>query len=93
MDSLMWHVMDATADDWESLEQILPHVREFQGPIEASAIAKLIAQLVAEGLMEEEQHSNPDPVAVLSDPTRFWFGMTSKGRELWDQHGTQYRGE
>jgi hypothetical protein len=85
--------MDATADDWESLEQILPHVREFHGPIEGTAVAELIARLVGEGLMEEMQHPVIDPAQVVAEPIEFWFRMTSLGRATWDSEGVKFRGE
>jgi hypothetical protein len=93
MDSLTWHVMDATADDWESLEQIQPHVREFHGPIEPVVIAEVVARLVREGLMEEMQHPVIDPPAVVADPIEFWFRMTRRGRAVWDAEGVRFRGE
>jgi len=93
MDSLTWHVMDATADDWESLEQILPHVREFHGPVEPAAVAEIVGRLVREGLMEEMQRSVIDPEAVVADPIEFWFRMTPRGRAIWDAEGVRFRGE
>jgi hypothetical protein len=91
MDPLTWYVMDATADDWESLEQILPHVRACHGPIEPSALAVIIAHLIREGLMEEMQHPIIDPAVVVADPIEFWFRMTQRGRKLWDSEGTNFR--
>lgn len=89
MDSLSWHVMDATADDWESLEQILPHVREYHGPVEPTAIAEAIARLVRDGLMEEMRGTAVNPVAIAADPIEFWFRMTARGRMEWDSAGAQ----
>ena len=93
MDSLTWHVMNATADDWESLEQILPHVREFHGPAEPAAVAEVVAQLVREGLMEEMRQPVIDPASVVADPIEFWFRMTARGREVWDAEGGRFRGD
>lgn len=93
MDSLTWHVMDATADDWESLQQIRPHVRAFHGPVEPAAIAALVARLVREGLMEEMRHPVIDPAAVVADPIEFWFRMTPRGRAVWDAEGVRFRSE
>jgi hypothetical protein len=85
--------MDATADDWESLGQILPHVREFDGPVEPAALAEVVARLVRDGLMEEMQRSTIDPEAVVADPIEFWFHMTARGRAVWDSEGAGFRGE
>jgi len=93
MDPLTYHVMNATADDWESLEQILPQVREFHGPIEPFAVAEAIARLVRDGLMEEMRHSVIDPAAVVAEPIEFWFRMTPRGRAAWDTQAVTFRGE
>jgi hypothetical protein len=93
MDSLTWHVMDATADDWESLEQILPHVREFHDPVEPVAVAEVVARLVRDGLMEEMRQQVIDPAAVVADPIEFWFRMTQRGRAVWDSEGPKFRDE
>jgi len=89
-DALTWYVMDATADDWESLEQILPHVNRFCDPADAGMIAKTVARLVSEGLMEEMQHSPVDIEAVLQDPIEYWFRMTKRGREIWEAERVKY---
>jgi len=91
LDSLTWHVMDATADDWESLEQILPYVRETQGPAEAVAVAEAIARLMVEGLLEEMQHASVSPHAVVSNSIEYWFRMTPRGRAIWDAEGEHWR--
>ncbi len=91
LDSLTWHVMDATADDWESLEQILPHVCATHGPVEAIAAAEVIARLMAESLMEEMQHASVIPQAIVSNPIEYWFRMTPRGRDLWDAEGEHWR--
>jgi hypothetical protein len=91
LDSLTWHVMDATADDWESLDQILPYVRETHGSVEALAVAEVIARLLGEGLMEEMQHASVSPPAVVSNPIEFWFRMTPGGRTIWDVEGERWR--
>ncbi len=93
MDSLSWNVMNATADDWESLEQILPQVRQFYGPVESAEVAKLVSRLVHEGLMEEMRNPVINPAAVAADPIEFWFRMTPRGRMAWESESLKYRGE
>jgi hypothetical protein len=93
LDSFTWHVMDATADDWESLEQILPHVHQFHGPVEPVETAKVIARLIDEGLMEAMHHEMVDPHDVAEDPIGYWFRITALGRSLWDTEGGRYRDE
>jgi hypothetical protein len=91
LDSLAWHVMDATADDWESLEQILPHVRETHGPAEAVVVAESIVRLMVEGLMEEMRHATVSPQAIVCNPIDYWFRMTPRGRAIWDTDGGHWR--
>ncbi|HKW93888.1 MAG TPA: hypothetical protein VJX92_18490 [Methylomirabilota bacterium] len=93
LDSLTWHVMDATADDWESLEQILPHLRRFHGVVDPSEAAEVIVRLVRDGLMEEMRHGSVDAQAVVKEPIEYWFRMTPLGRSLWDSEGAKYRDE
>jgi len=93
LDTLSWHVMNSTADDWESLKQILPQVREFCGLVEESRVAEVIAQLIAEVFMEEMQGRQVRPEQVLGDPIEFWFRMTLKGRAIWEIAGGKYQGE
>ena len=59
--------MDATADDWESLEQMLPHVSELHGPTEPATVAAVVAGLVRDGLMEEMRGIPIDPAAIIAD--------------------------
>jgi hypothetical protein len=93
LDSLSWHIMDATADDWESLEQILPHIHEFHNSIEPSVVAEVVAHLVREGLMEEMRHRTVEPASVVADPIEFWFRMTPRGRAIWGAEGGRFRGD
>ncbi len=93
MDSLTWHVMDATADDWESMEQMLPHVHACHGPAEPAAVAEVVARLVCDGLMEEMRHAIIDPTEVVANPVEFWFRMTPRGRGVWDSDGNRFRGK
>jgi hypothetical protein len=93
MDSLSWNVMNATADDWESLEQILPHVRRYHGPVESAEVAELISRLVHEGLMEEMRNPVINPAAVVADPVEFWFRMTLRGRMAWESESYKHRDE
>ena len=93
MDSLTYFVMNATADDWESLEQILPQVEAFHGPADFAEIAGVVKRLIDEGLMEESRRAPIDPVSVLADPIEFWFRMTQRGRIEWDAAGEKFRDE
>jgi len=93
LDPLTWRVMNATADDWESLEQILLHVQQFHGIVDPSEVAEVVVRLVRDGLMEEMRHSSVGAQAVVDDPIEYWFRMTPLGRSLWDSDGARYRDE
>jgi hypothetical protein len=102
LDNLAWEIMDATADDWESIDQILPRVNEFFGSVEALIIAGTLALLVEEGLMRvarpvEEGYMTDvqngfvvEPRSVVDNPTEYWFCMTPRGRDLWDSESSKY---
>jgi hypothetical protein len=90
-DTLSWHAMNATADDWESLDQILPQVREFCGNVDRRVIAELIATLVKQGLMEEMKGRLVQPEDVLADSIEYWFRMTPAGRLMWDEECKRHR--
>jgi hypothetical protein len=90
LDRLDWEIMNATADDWESLDQILPSVAAFCGPFNAHAVACSIARLVIEGLMEEMKHGAVEPESIVNTPIDYWFRMTSHGRELWSSEAERF---
>ena len=96
LDKFAFHAMDAMADDWESLEQIVPHLESFLGTTDHSRVARLIVELISEGLLREMeqlpyQHLTAD--MILQTPIEYWFSMTLAGRALWDSEGHKYRDE
>ena len=84
LDRLSFYVLDALADDWESLEQIVPHVGRFIGVGDASHIACVVVELLSKGLLVEMKHTSLKPHMIVETPTEYWFSMTSKGRALWE---------
>lgn len=85
--------MDATADDWESLEQILPYVERWLGPQTPEKIQKILSDLHDEGLIELMSLEGITPESIQTDIARCWFSMMPKGRQLWDADGAYYRNE
>jgi hypothetical protein len=84
--------MDATADDWESLDQIQPAVDRSWQPTPRGIVAKEIVRLLQIGLFEEMPHQDRGDIeataeAIVADPMRFWFRMTPRGRARWEQEG------
>jgi hypothetical protein len=90
LDKRSFWLMNATADDWESLEQIAPEVEKFAGITDSSEVAQLIVDLVADGLLEEMKHTRITPQMLLQTPIEFWFAMTPAGRALWDSEAHKY---
>lgn len=85
--NLAFWVMDATADDWESLEQIHPAVNKWWQPTEPSAVAEEMIRLLFAGLLEVMPRVPDNLSAVLAEPLEFWFRMTPAGRAQWEEQG------
>ena len=91
--SLTFWIMDATADDWESLDQIQPALNKCWEPTSRLVVAVEIVRLVLVGLFEEMQHQDRgneelSAEAIVADPMRFWFRMTVQGRKQWEQEAS-----
>ena len=92
LDALSWEIMNATADDWESLEQIHSQVHRHLGTVTAEAIAEAVVRLFASGRFEARQADSidlvesVDPQTLLREPMEFWFRMTPQGRTIWESH-------
>lgn len=96
LDEFTWLTMDAMADDWESLEQIVPHVEHFVDSAERARVARLLIELVSEGAvreMEQLPYRRLTAEMILGTPIEYWFSMTPAGRALWDSEGHKYRDE
>ena len=104
LDSLAWFILDATADDWESIDQILPHVHVCYGSVEARIVASTLVRLARDGLlrvaqtveagdMTDLETGSIDIEGIIENPSEFWFCMTPRGRILWDSEGRKYLDE
>ena len=93
INQFLWRIMDATADDWESLEQIVLHFRRWYGGAEPSELADGIAQLVSGGLMEEMDGRAFTPHDLVREPAELWFGMDLTGRRLWETETPRFEDE
>jgi hypothetical protein len=83
VDRLSWEVLNATADDWESLAQIVPAVCRVVSDASASAVEAVVGRLDAAGLLERRiPPGEPDGGA--------WFRMTSAGRVAWQAAADRY---
>lgn len=85
LEKLAWVIMDAMADDWESLEQILPSTTKFCGCDNIVAVAEEIVSLIDHGFIEEMEEPTPlTPEQIVDYPREFWFRMTESGRVVWE---------
>jgi hypothetical protein len=89
LDAKAWYVMDATADDWESIEQIRPHIHECFRPISDEQILELLRELHSAGLVEM---MDDEGYATHTFAPTNWFRMTKVGRSIWDKEGAKCRG-
>jgi len=92
-----WEILNATADDWENLEQIYHlvcfefssenyenggyYLRSIRGAPLLDEIADRIEKLVQAGLLEVQRDGS---TADKSYVWRAWFRMTSEGKRLWE---------
>jgi hypothetical protein len=91
LDSLTWHVMDAMADDWESIVQIRPHVRQYCGSIPDERIFQILRQLHENQLIKIMDADGHGTSSFPDDPSECWFCMSETGEALWDAEGSKYR--
>ena len=91
LETLSFYVMNATADDWESLDQIMLDVAEFAEVADRPRVARLIVDLLAEGLLEEMKQSPVTQEMIIQNPIEYWFGMIAKGLALWQTESQKHR--
>jgi len=91
LDKVTWHVMDAMADDWESIAQIRPHVHQYCGVRSDEEIFAALRDLHQDELVEIMKVPEQASDTFQTHPDACWFGMTETGRKLWDSEGVKYR--
>ena len=82
MDIVAWEMLNATADDWESVDQLHSAVVRFLAPVGWEAVVGVAERLVAAGLFEQRPAEAP--------PAEAWFRMTAAGRTAWEQAAARY---
>ena len=70
-------VLDALADDFESIEQIEEYISFLGYGVQTDKISEIIQNLLERELVYINRN--------LNDETCTWYGMTEKGRTLWVQ--------
>lgn len=89
IDTIDWEIMNSTADDWESIEQIFPSTKNCDG-VTKELISQRIIKLVNEGMLEEMNGNLPAPASIIEYPKKFWFGMTKVGRQIWENEAARF---
>jgi hypothetical protein len=90
LDRPAFEVMNATADDWESIDQIMSAVGRFVGMTDRFQVAKLIVDLISEGLLEVEPQKHVTTDGIVETPCEYWFRMTTSGRALWSAEAHKF---
>jgi hypothetical protein len=90
LEALDFEIMNSTADDWESIEQIFPDVSHIQSTITQELVIQHILQLVRDGLIEEMNGGTPSTQDIIQYPKKYWFSMTKLGRERWDSEARRF---
>ncbi len=85
--------MDAMADDWESIEQIQPHVNRFHGQVDDDQIFQILKDLCDNKLVKIMDGNGYGTDKFSEDSRLCWFKMTEIGKLLWDSEGYKYRDE
>ena len=94
LDSLTWHVMDAMAEDWESIAQIRPHVLQYCGGVTSNErIFQILRQLHENELIKIMDEDGYGASSFPSDPSECWFCMSDTGKALWQAEGSKYEDE
>jgi hypothetical protein len=94
---LDWLVLDATADDFESIVQIADSVRRDLRQISRAELARHIIELLRDGFLQQFEPHEISLEDLAGVPERmqppFWFGMTARGVEAWERFATEFDSE
>jgi hypothetical protein len=87
---LMWHVMNSTADDWESLAQIVPDVNRSLGPHEQDSVEETVRIAFANGYILAKTGDWQPAASLDQEITSYWFSMSEAGRKVWESETETY---
>jgi len=94
---LDWLILDATADDFESIVQIAAHVRSDLPQSSRPDVAYHIIELLHNGFLQQLERGEISVEDLVSVPERlqppFWFGMTTRGGDAWEHSATEFGSE
>lgn len=92
MDKIDWEILDSLADDYESINQIYPPLKKIY-KLNIMEAKERIIHLLNEGyifLMNDEMDSDKFREETDSEYSDFWFGLTSKGADYWQETANEY---
>jgi hypothetical protein len=97
MTHLDWLVLDATADDFESIVQIADNVRCDLPQTSRAELARHIIERLRDGFLQQLEPGAISLEDLVLVPERleppFWFGMTARGAEAWEHSATEFGSE
>ena len=87
-------VLNAACDDWENMAFIRDSVESSPqgGPVEESALASSLLQLVQKGLLSAHEFADGTFVPLSADSVdanavaKLWFFVTAEGRRMLDEN-------
>ena len=90
VDLLAWHIMEATADDWESVDQIITEVEGRIGVQDPVMFHKVILELFESEFLELMPMDGITSQTLKDDPKKCWLAMSAKGRRVWHEDSIHY---
>ena len=84
VDSLTFFVLNAMADDWESILQIEPQVHEYHGVVERKLILQALRRLHDVGHVLAMDQDGFGLSEFPGSPEAAWYRMTDSGRALFE---------
>jgi hypothetical protein len=86
LDALTFEIMNAMADDWESIYQIESQVSRYRGHVGWSAILLQLQWLYEAKYVQARDEKGSQLNAFPESPEAAWFFMTELGRGVWNDH-------
>ncbi len=90
LDSLTFYILNAMADDWESIVQIEPQINEFHGSATREEIFEVIHSLHAGGFLRAMDENGYGINGYPSEQDTAWFSMTDTGLALFEENMEYY---
>jgi hypothetical protein len=80
LERMDWEILNATADDWESLETIIALLQATltENSVFVPDVQSGLARLTSTGLLEARQENG-----TAENQSRTWYRMTESGRRVW----------